>query len=88
MEEHVRKEVSRIGKGVQNPEPVKAGGALSFLDKKFDNVPVHRKIEINPSQQPINEKFKSKLRPMQKFQDEINEIHQSKNLDALDLSMK
>ncbi len=67
-------------------EPVKHT-AFSFLDQ-FENVPVHRKFEALPSQPPPQDKFKSKLRPMQKFQDEINEVQHSQNLDALDLSMQ
>ena len=67
-------------------EPVKQT-ALSFLDQ-FENVPVNRKFEALPSQPPPQDKFKSKLRPMQKFQDEINEVQHSQNLDALDLSMQ
>lgn len=61
--------------------------ALSFLDQ-FENVPVHKKFEALPSQPLPQDKFKSKLRPMQKFQEEINELQHSQNLDALDLSMK
>jgi hypothetical protein len=48
---------------VKKIKPVKEP-ALSFLDQKFENVPVHRKFEALPLQPSLEEKFKSKLRPM------------------------
>ena len=64
----------------------KIGYALHITLSSINKV--HRKFEALPSQPPPQDKFKSKLRPMQKFQDEINEVQHSQNLDALDLSMQ